>query len=158
MVSPACYFLLETVSCSVGAAWGVQGSQSRLRDENFLEKQETRQTAKHVAAEQVPALSWEEWAQGSPESARQANEEVSATRQSLASPGASRFNTEQPEQGSGLAMGRSRRGWQRLSRPSSKMHSRCRQTHTDQTGWQSLRHPLTWSPSQPVVRMEQDVF
>lgn len=48
---------LETVSYSVGAAWGVQGSPSRLRDENFLEKQETCQTAKHIAAEQGPALS-----------------------------------------------------------------------------------------------------
>lgn len=62
-----------------------------------------------IAAEQVPALSSAEWAQGSPGSAREANEEVSAIRESPASPGASRFNTEQHEQRSGLVMGGSTR-------------------------------------------------
>lgn len=84
----------------------MQGSQSRLRDENVSLTGLTAQVKnkKHVsdcnqiAAEQVPALSSAEWAQGSPGSAREANEEVSVIRESPASPGASRFNTERREQ------------------------------------------------------------
>lgn len=80
----------------------MQRSQSRLGDENVpstvlraqVKNKKHMSDYKQRAAEQVPALSPAEQAQGSPGSAQEANEEVSAIRESPASPGASRFNTE----------------------------------------------------------------
>jgi len=101
-----------------GCRKATQESQSRVRDENVhltvltaqVKNKKHMSDCNQIAAEQVPALSSAERAQGSPGSAREANEEVSAIRESPASPGASRFNTEQREQRSGLAMGGSTRG------------------------------------------------